>query len=153
MRVIKIKDSAYDLLDKNKEKTGAAIAFTASNAIEQYFRPNPELKKKKVHPAFAPLKQIYFDTWKKNNGFQYTGWNVVDASALKRLIKQLEALNKEGNPLEDLFKVIMDRLPGFYHDKRINAINNNLNGIIAEIKQGGNKTKAIPNLGEFDWRT
>lgn len=116
-------------------------------------RPNPKLKDKPAHPSFAIMKDAYLARWKINNGFE-ARWNgAIDATALNRLIKSLEAINTSDSPIIELWEVILDKLPQFYKDKTINAINKNLNGIIADIKNGGNKgSKLHQDGGIYDFR-
>ena len=113
---------------------------------------NPQLKDKKTHPSFKRLKDIYFEYWNINNGFEY-GWNgLIDATALNRLIKTLERMTK-GRDVSAAFEYIMKNLPKFYHDKTINAINKNINQILAEIKNGNTKdSKSWDNVpDEINW--
>ena len=155
MPVIRIKEKAHTIAEKEAKKQDRSITWIASEAIEyRYSRPNPKLKEKKVHPYFAKLKEIYYIYWQKYNGFEYRWNGAVDAQALNRLIKSLEAINESDNTIEDLFKIIMDKLPNFYKDKSINAINKNLSTIIAEIKNGNKQSsKGWDNIPEqFDWR-
>ena len=147
MPVIRIRPEDKERIEQMKGylSVSAFITQTLDN-LEK--RPN----KKQVHPSFAEMKGIYEHAWIANNNFAYRWNGAIDASALNRLIKSLEAINEGGKPIADLFAVIMDKLPNFYKDKTINAINKNLNGIIAEIKNGGNKSSKVQNGGIFDHR-
>ena len=116
-------------------------------------KPNPQLKEKKTHPAFHSLKEIYIEYWHKYNGFEYTSWGVVDASALNRLINQLESINESELSIIEFFRIIMDKLPDFYKNKTINAINKNLPSILSDIKNGKQIKEKFPNIGPLDFRT
>ena len=151
MPVIRIKLEDKERLDFMRGLIPATQFFTL--LLDKYEQPTKKpVKEKKVHPLFNEMKGIYEHAWIANNNFAYRWNGVVDASALNRLIKSLEAINEGGKPIADLFAVIMDKLPNFYKDKTINAINKNLNGIIADIKNGGNKAGQIPHQGKYDFR-
>ena len=164
LKIIKITEKAHSVLEGIKKTTGVPISFTASKAIEDLERPISEEPKedykvkkkpvKKTHPYFNSIKEIYIEAWESNNGVKYTSWGVVDATATNKLIRQLESINESKQPVNDLFRVIIDKLPNFYKDKSINAIAKNLSSIIAEIKNGNKKdSKGWDNIPEqFDWR-
>lgn len=129
--------------------------------LDRYEQPkpqgNPQLKDKKTHPYFANLKEIYIHYWKINNGFDYRWNGLIDATALNRLLKTLEGMVVGSSVVPDTFTYIMQNLPKFYHDKTINAINKNINQILAEIKNGNKQNKGFAsswdNLPEeLDWR-
>ena len=107
--------------------------------LDKYEQPkkqgNPQLKDKKTNPNFQRMKDHYVFYWKKYNGFEYRWNGLIDATALNRLIKTLEGMT-EGSDVAEPFLYILEKLPKFYHDKTINAINKNINQILAEIKNG-----------------
>ncbi len=139
MPVIRVSEADYERIAQMKCYLSITKFITyILDKAEQPKRSNPELKKKSVHPLFNDMKLAYLDKWKENNGFEARWQGVTDATALNRLIRSLESLNESEQPITALWKVILDKLPNFYKDKTINAINKNLNGIIAEIKQEGN---------------
>ena len=148
MKPVKITDEAYKVLDQEREKKGISMTFNASKAILEYFKPKKQSTK---HIHFDELKQIYCDFWNEYNKTVYQWNGVIDNSALNKLIRSLERINTSTYHITDLFKIIMSKLPEFYKDKSINAINKNLNGIIAEIKNGRNKNRAIQNGGIYDF--
>lgn len=153
MPVIRIKQEDKERIDhmRGLVSTTKFMTVILDRAEQPLQKGNPDLKKKKVHPQFGELRKIFEEAWTKRNGFAYRWSGAADASALNRLIKTLESLAGEST-ITDLFTIIMDRLPVFYHDKTINAINKNINGIIADIKSGGNKTSKVQNGGEYDFR-
>ncbi len=153
MPAIRIKPEDKERLDFMRGLIPSTQFFTL--LLDNYEQPKekPIKEKKKTHPQFQSIKDIYFEYWEKNNGFEYTSWSVVDASATNRLIAQLEKINQSDCTISGFFQIIMSKLPDFYKNKTINAINKNLNGIIADIKNGGNKgTKLHQDGGIFDHR-
>ena len=146
MPVIRIRPEDKERIEQMKGylSVSAFITQTLDN-LEK--RPN----KKQVHPYFNEWKKIYCNWWEKHNGFEYRWNGAIDATALNRLIKSFEAMNL-ANDKTGMFEALMTNLPKFYWDKTINAINKNLNGIIAEIKNGGNKSSKVQNGGIFDHR-
>ena len=161
MPVIRIKES--DKLRIDFMKGYLSISSFITSLLDKAEQPkedpeprreNPSIKKKETHPLFGTLKDIYITTFENNNRVKYTSWSVIDAQALNKLIKQLEVINESNKPLDDLFAVLMDKLPNFYRDKKINAINNNLSTIISEIKNGNSKdSKGWDNIHpDHDWR-
>lgn len=150
MPVIRINKAHYELLKELSIKEDRPISRIIARLLTEALKPTT--KAKKVHPLFDPLKQIYCENWRINNGMDYRWNGVIDSSALNRLIKTLTAINNSEHTIDDLFSAIMTNLPPFYKDKTINAINKNINGIIADIKNRGNKAKEVPNIGTFDFR-
>jgi hypothetical protein len=150
MKVIRINDQAEKILVNEVTKQQRTVTHIASDAIiKTYGKAKGTKDKKPVHPAFNELKEIYMEYYQKYNRREFYWRGAIDATALNRLIKTLEALPRKGESITDLFRVIMDKLPRFYKDKSINAINNNINGIITEIKTG-----TVGNISsKYDWRT
>ena len=153
MPVIRINSEKYILLKAKAKEEDRPLSRVITRILAEALgpKPNPKLKEKKVHPLFNTMKGIYTNVWRVNNSFDYRWNGAVDATALNRLIKNLEGMTDKSPA--DLFRFIMNKLPTFYKDKTINAINKNLNGIIAEIKNGGNKRNKVQVGGDFDFST
>jgi hypothetical protein len=155
MPVIRIKELAARLVKEEAVKKDRSETWVASKAIEKALKPRgPQLKKPKTdpHPLFNDMRQAYKDAWLQNNKFEYKWNGVIDATALHRLIHSLENINQSDESIVDLFKIILDKMPEFWHDKSINALNKNLNGIIASIKKGTGLGSWNSIKPEHDWR-
>ena len=150
MPVIRINEENYNLLQAKARAEERPISWVLGRILTEHLK---QIKKKQkiVHPDFSTLKDIYMHVWDKNNHVPYQ-WSLVDATALNRLITSMTNINEKKAPIPDLFRVIMDNLPEFYKDKSINAINKNLNGIIADIKNRRNKGGKVQNGGIYDFR-
>ena len=154
-KVIRIRKEDYIKLKAMGEDQRRKLVDVIANILEdrkESVRPNPPKEKKPVHPSFQQMKEIYTNHWSLNNGFEYQWNGAIDAGALNRLIKSLGNINESQLSVVDFFNVIMSKLPQYYEDKTINAINKNLNGIIATIKNGGNKGNKIQDGGIYDHR-
>ena len=156
MPVIRINKENYERLKEKAIEEDRPLSRIISRILTEALKPvikgNPDLKKKPVHPSFKQMKEIYTNHWSLNNGFEYQWNGAIDAGALNRLIKSLGNINESQLSIVDFFNVIMSKLPQYYEDKTINAINKNLNGIIATIKNGGNKGNKIQDGGIYDHR-
>ena len=146
--IVRLRKEPGEILLKEHKKTDVPITVLAGKAILEKYGPK---KTKTKHPDFDEMKEIYSDYWMEYNRVAYQWNGVIDNTALNRLIKSLENLNTSDNSLSDLFRIIMGKLPEFYKDKSINAINKNLNGIIATIKNGGDKGRKIQSSGIYDF--
>jgi hypothetical protein len=147
MPVIRINETMFELLKAKAKKEDRPLSRVLTEIISLHFKAK---KKKGTHPEFQRLKDIFMAVWEKNNNFQYR-WSVIDATALNRLIVNLESINKSDKPVSELFGALMQHLPDFYKDKNINAINKNINGIIADIKRGANKATANQQAGKYNF--
>lgn len=136
---IRIRNDHYKILEDEKEKQERSMAYLVGKAVEQTYRPpgNPQLKKKAAHPDFAIFKQLYLEAYKAWNGYDYLGWNVIQAKALNGVISKCEQLlEASDHDIISMWNAILQKMPQFYKGKSLNAINNNLNGIINEIRTG-----------------
>ena len=159
MPVIRLNNEHYQELQAKARSEERPISWVLGRILTEHLK---QIKKKQkvIHPDFSTLKDIYMDVWEKNNTINYQ-WSVVDATALNRLITTLsnsviwikgKSSKVDPNKIVDFFRAIMDNLPEFYKDKSINAINKNLNGIIADIKNRRNKGSKVQNGGIYDFR-
>ena len=150
MPVIRLNKEHYQQLQAKAKAEERPISWVLGRILTEHLK---QIKKKQkiVHPDFSTLKDIYIDAWDKNNRTPYQ-WSLIDATALNRLIVSMTNINEKKAAIPDLFKVIMDNLPEFYKDKSINAINKNLNGIIADIKNRRNKGSKVQDAGQYDFR-
>lgn len=160
MPVIRIKDEDKIRFDFMRGLIPASSFFTL--LVDKYEQPeveevkpkrsNPPLKKE-VHPQFGRCKDIFFEYWIKRNQYDFKDWNGAHAKALNGLIKKIESSGSfTGVQVLDIFTVLMDKLPAFYHNKYLTAINSNYGSIISDIKNGGNKTTTNQDGGAFDFR-
>jgi hypothetical protein len=159
MPVIRIKETDKERIDYMKGYLSISSFITSLLDKEEQpkepevKRPNPELKKKPTHPHFAECKAGFLEYWKKRNGYEFKSWGVQHATALNSLIRKIESMDNSNNTLE-VFGIIMEKLPTFYHNKFLTAINKNYDSIIAEIKQGGRtKSTKIQDGGIYDFRS
>ena len=156
MPVIRINKENYERLKEKAIEEDRPLSRIIARILTEALKPtpksNPELHKKGTHADFAAMKQVFLDTWLKNNNFDYTDWSGVQAIALNGIIKKLQIINKNDASILSLFSVIMSRLPDFYKPHNLSSINKNLNGIIATIKNGGNKGNKIQDGGIYDHR-
>jgi len=138
MPVIRINKQGYEALQHRHNETGASITYLASNAIIEALKPKKKasLKKGKSDPRLQEMKQIFWDTWTENNGFNPVGFGAVEISHLKQIITKLDKITDVTN-VTSLFKVIMSNLPEWYKSQSLKVINSKLNEIIAEIKRNG----------------
>lgn len=149
MPVIRIRTTDKERIDHMKGYLSTAAFIT--KLLDEAEQPKKKAKTK--HPDFDKIKELYLSYWFEYNKFKYQWNGVIDNTATNRLIKSLDNINESNLSIVDLFTIIMGKLPDFYKDKSINAINKNLNGIIAEIKNGRNKATKLQNGGHFDFRT
>ena len=140
----------------NHEQIRRGAARSNSSSMTRHTVNKPV--KKKVHPLFGTLKQIWLDTWKQNNKYDFLSWGAAHSVALNQIIIKIEtqlltSTDMIGNgETQQVFQIIMDKLPQFYKDKFLTAINKNYDTIIADITNGGNKGKQIQNGGKLDFR-
>ena len=152
-KVIRITSPDYERMNHMKGYLSyTRFVTTLLDKEEQPRKPNPQIKKPPTSPHFAPIKELYFNKFKENNGFEYTDWSGVQAKSLNQLIVKLTKINESDAPITDIFKVLMDKLPTFYKSHNLSSINKNLNAIIGTIKNGGDKGKIIQDGGKFDFR-
>lgn len=154
MPVIRINEDNYELLKAKAKAEDRPLTRVITRILTEALQDkpaNPPLKNKKVHPDFNHMKEIFMDTWLKNNGYKYTSWSGVQAQALNKIITKLEALDTSNNIL-GAFQVLMDKLPDFYKTKNVTAINGNFDSIIADIKRGTKQSNLIQDAGKFDFR-
>lgn len=145
---IRIRTDDYLTIKELAEKDERPIVYIINKLLKA---KGAKAKPKPKHHLFDDMKEIYCEFWLMNNGFDYKWNGVIDNTALNRLIKTCEDLNVKGESLTDFFTALMTHLPQFYKNKSINAINKNVNGIIADIKSG-NTPGQITNAGRYDFR-
>lgn len=154
MPVIRINKQNYEALQAKAIEEDRPLIRVVTRILTEALKPpqpNPQLKGKKTHPLFSELKQIFLDTWKANNNYDFLSWGAAHSVALNSIIKKIE-IQTEGENTKQVFQIIMDKLPLFYRDKFLTAINKNYDTIIADIKNGGNKACKVQNGGQFDFR-
>ena len=152
-KVIRIDESPYEVLEAERDKTGASIQWLAGKAINEYFRAKPkqpEKKVKKTHPDHQPIKEAFFDAWKINNGFDVTAWGPAQSSAVNGIIRQLTTINTKDSSNVDLFRFIMNNLPKWFKDKSITVINSKFYEIIAQLGTERAAHKTVSG-GKFDF--
>ena len=152
-KVVRIKESDYERMNLMKGYLNFMNFFT--KLLDDLEQPKKEIKtklKSTVHPDFEYCKMIFFDRWKQRNRYEFKSWGPAHAKALNDLIRKIESMS-DGDNTVDVFTVLMDKLPAFYQDKYLTAINKNYDSIIAEIKNGGNKgSKLHQDGGIYDHR-
>ncbi len=112
-------------------------------------RKGPRINKNLDKSLYEKMMSLYFNWYKDKDGL---GMGIEpkidgrDGAALKRLIKYFTTVKTGTKNEEDVFKLILDnwnRLEDFYKQKtRISEIENNIQAIIFQIKNGSKKTKA-----------
>ena len=166
MSIIRIREKAFSLLDRERVKQDRSITFLASKAIEEMYtdkpalepvpeppkKGNPQLKKKAPHPQFGKMKDLYFQYFKQWNGFEYQGWGLIQVKALNDIIKSLENLLQDSDhDIVSFWDAILQKMPTFFKSKSLHAIKNNINGIIIEIRTGGRSGEPVSS--KYDWRS
>ena len=154
MPVIRINKQNYEALQAKSIEEDRPLIRVVTRILTDALQPkgNPKIKDKKTHPLFGTLKQIWLDTWKQNNKYDFLSWGAAHSVSLNAIIKKIE-VQTEGENTEQVFQIIMDKLPQFYRDKFLTAINKNYDTIISDIKNGGNKgNKLQQDAGIYDWR-
>ena len=153
MPVIRINKQNYEALQAKSIEEDRPLIRVVTRILTDALQPkgNPKIKDKKTHSLFGPLKQIWLDTWKQNNKYDFLSWGAAHSVALNQIIKKIETQDKTGST-EEVFIIMMNKLPQFYRDKFLTAINKNYDTIISDIKNGGNKDSKIQDGGRFDFR-
>ena len=154
MPVIRINKQNYEALQAKSIEEDRPLIRVITRILTDALQPkgNPKIKDKKTHPLFGTLKQIWLDTWKQNNKYDFLSWGAAHSVALNQIIKKIETQDKTNSTVE-VFSVIMTQLPQFYKDKFLTAINKNYDTIISDIKNGGNKNpKLHQDGGIYDFR-
>jgi len=168
-KVIKIRPETYAILEAEKAKQDRSFAWLVDKSVRALYvevyqgnpevtqekkpNKNPQLKRSKPeHPEFKQFKDLYLEAYQTWNGFKFLDWGVIQAQAMNSIISKCkETVSESGGDAVSFWQAILIGMPQFFKGKSLHAINNNLSGIITEIRTGGRSGQPVSS--KYDWRT